>query len=90
MMPKMEDNPVLHSLRSHRSIRRFTTEPLDDETLNFLIETAQRSSTSSNLQCYSVILVRDAEKKQKIAKDRGVVRQSEANHRLPGLPGALR
>lgn len=63
----IESNPVVRSLRSHRSIRRFTTEPLPDTTLLPLIETAQRSSTSSNLQCYSVIVVRDQEKKRKIA-----------------------
>jgi len=63
----IESNPVVRSLRSHRSIRRFTSEPLPDETLHPLIETAQRSSTSSNLQCYSVIVVRDPEKKRRIA-----------------------
>ncbi len=64
----IENSPVLNSLRSHRSIRRFTSEPLADETLNSLIGTAQRSSTSSNLQCYSVIVVRDPEKKRTIAE----------------------
>lgn len=67
MPTDLESNPVVRSLRSHRSIRRFTSEPLPDETLFPLIETAQRSSTSSNLQCYSVIVVRDQEKKEKIA-----------------------
>ena len=63
----IENNPVVSSLRSHRSIRRFTSEPLPNETLNSLIETAQRSSTSANLQCYSVVVVRDPEKKRRIA-----------------------
>jgi len=62
-----ESNPVVRSLRSHRSIRRFTSDPIPDTTLLPLIETAQRSSTSSNLQCYSVIVVRDREKKTQIA-----------------------
>ena len=63
----IESNPVVRSLRSHRSIRRFTSEPLPDEALLPLIESAQRSSTSSNLQSYSVIVVRDQEKKKQIA-----------------------
>lgn len=67
MTVDIESNPVVRSLRSHRSIRRFTADPLPDSTLLPLIETAQRSSTSSNLQCYSVIVVRDQEKKKKIA-----------------------
>lgn len=67
MSPDIENNPVVRSLRAHRSVRRFTSEPLPDETLHALIETAQRSSTSSNLQCYSVIVVRDQDKKKRIA-----------------------
>ena len=70
-----EKNPVVRSLRSHRSIRRFTSEPLPDEVLLPLIETAQRSSTSSNLQCYSVIVVRNPEKKKEIAALCGDQRQ---------------
>lgn len=62
------NNPVIQSLRSHRSIRRFTSLPLPDDIILPLIETAQRSSTSSNLQCYSVIAVRDVEKKKQIAR----------------------
>jgi FMN reductase [NAD(P)H] len=63
----VEENPVLRSLRSHRSIRRFTSDPITEEQLTTILETAQRASTSSNLQAYSVIVVRDAERKRKLA-----------------------
>ena len=60
-------HPALEKLRSHRSIRRFTNEPVTDEQVEAIISTAQRASTSSNLQCYSVIVVRDQETKRKLS-----------------------
>jgi FMN reductase [NAD(P)H] len=60
--------PALERLRSHRSVRQFTSEPVTDEQLEAIISTAQRASTSSNLQCYSVIVVRDQEKKRKLSE----------------------
>ncbi len=72
---EVENNPVVRSLRSHRSIRRFTSEPVPEAILRMLIETAQRASTSSNLQCYSVIVVRERKKKEQIAALCGNQRQ---------------
>ena len=61
------DHPALAALRAHRSIRHFTDEPVTDAQLEAIISTAQRASTSANLQSYSVIVVRDPEKKGKLA-----------------------
>jgi nitroreductase len=64
----MTQNPALQSLQSHKSVRQFTDEPISDTQLELLIATGQRASTSSNLQCYSVVAVRDQAKKDKIAE----------------------
>jgi FMN reductase (NADPH) len=69
--------PELKNLRSHRSVRRFTGEPVTDEQLEAILTTAQRASTSSNLQSYSVIVVRDPEKKKTLAALCGGQRQIE-------------
>jgi len=61
-------NPVIESLRAHRSIRRFTDEPITEEELTTILTTAQRGSTSSNLQSYSAVVVRDQKKKSRIAE----------------------
>lgn len=58
---------ALDKLRSHRSVRQFTNEPVSDEYLEAIISTAQRASTSSNLQSYSVIVVRDPERKKQLS-----------------------
>jgi nitroreductase len=59
--------PALEKLRSHRSIRHFTDEPVTAAQLEAIVSTAQRASTSSNVQSYSVIVVRDQETKRQLA-----------------------
>ena len=66
---------ILDPLRSHRSVRRFTGEAVTDEELEAILTTAQRSSTSSNLQSSSVIVVRDQKKKDALAELCGRQRQ---------------
>ena len=57
-------NPVLDRIAAHRSVRFFDTErPLPERTLETMIEAAQRSSTSSNMQIWSVIVVADPRKR---------------------------
>ncbi|GAB4326901.1 MAG: NADPH-dependent oxidoreductase [Candidatus Zixiibacteriota bacterium] len=56
-------------------MRRFTGEPIPDEQLHAILTTAQRGSTSSNLQSYSAIVVRNPETKAKIAELCGGQRQ---------------
>lgn len=72
---QQERYKALDSLRSHRSVRRFTEEPVSDEDLEAILSTAQRASTSSNLQSSSVIVVRDQEKKRTLAELCGRQRQ---------------
>ena len=57
-------NPVLDQIAAHRSVRFFDlSRPLPERTLETLIEAAQRSSTSSNMQIWSVIVVADPRKR---------------------------
>jgi len=54
-------NPVLDQIAAHRSVRFFdASRPLPERTLETLIEAAQRSSTSSNMQIWSVIVVAES------------------------------
>jgi nitroreductase len=52
---------------SHRSVRRYTDEPISDHILAGLIGAAQSAATSSNLQSWSVITIHDPQKRQAIA-----------------------
>lgn len=53
------DNP-LELLTAHRSIRRFTDEELPEESVRAAVEAGQRASTSSLMQAYCLLRVRDA------------------------------
>ena len=48
-------------LRSHRSIRKFSDEPVSDEMAADIVKTALTAATSSNLQATTVIRVRNEE-----------------------------
>ena len=52
-------NPVIETLMSHRSIRKFTAAPISDETLTLLLRAGQAASSSSFIQAYSIIDIQD-------------------------------
>jgi len=61
-------NRVMRLLRSHRSIRKFTGEPVADSLIQEIIRCGQAAATSSNLQATTVIRVRDAAVRGEMAR----------------------
>jgi nitroreductase len=61
-------NPVLEAQFSHRSVRSYLPTPLAEGTLETLIGAAQSAASSSNLQLWSVVAVRDAERRAAFAE----------------------
>ncbi|MCG8565025.1 MAG: nitroreductase family protein, partial [Desulfobacterales bacterium] len=61
-------NPVLELLAGHRSIRKFTSTPVDDAVVEELLSVAQYASTSSHIQAYSVIWVKNTDTRREIAE----------------------
>lgn len=55
-------------LRQHRSIRQFTDQPISDEQREQILLAVQSASTSSLLQCASVVRITDKEKRQHLAE----------------------
>src|SRR5690606_12578351 len=51
----------------HRSVRAFTDRDVTDDELSALVAAAQSAPTSSNLQPWSVVAVRDADRKRRLA-----------------------
>ena len=66
-LPPAQWNETLQTILSHRSVRGFLPEPVSDAQLELLLAAAQSASTSSNLQVWSVIAVRDPGRKDRIA-----------------------
>ncbi len=52
--------------QNHRSIRSFTEEPIEESILNDLLLAGLRSSSSGNMQTWSVIVTKDNENKTKL------------------------
>lgn len=59
---------TLDTMFNHRSIRKFTDQPISDELLHKLIEAGQSASTSSFMQAVSIIRVTDKALRQNIRK----------------------
>ncbi len=58
---------VLALQLAHRSVRKFTSRPVTDDELTALVAAAQSASTSSNLQPWSVVAIRDPDRKARLA-----------------------
>ncbi len=64
-------NQVIELLRSHRSIRKFTDEPVSAEQLEQILLAGQAASTSSFLQVTSVIRITDPAMREKLVEYSG-------------------
>ncbi len=60
-------NPVIDLLMSHRTIRTFTADPVPDEHIRLAVAAGQMASTSSAVQAYALIRVRDRATREAIA-----------------------
>lgn len=64
-------NAVIELLNSHRSIRKFTDQPIPQDTLNTLIQAGQAAATSSFIQACTVIQVNDQDKRNQLVECSG-------------------
>ncbi len=65
-----QDRPAtgeLASILAHRTHRRFTDAPISDEMLELILACAFSAPAKSDLQQATVVLIRDPEKRQRIA-----------------------
>lgn len=60
-------NDVIKLLQAHRSIRKFSDKPIDQDTINTIIVSGQAAATSSNVQGTTVIQVSDPDRREQLA-----------------------
>ncbi len=60
-------NQVIELLKSHRSIRKFTAQPIEQSTIEELVRAGQAAATSSFLQACTVIQVQDKASREQLA-----------------------
>jgi len=68
---RSDPGEVIRLLGSHRSIRRYTAEPIPDGLLEDLIRAGQGAASSSFIQAYSVVRVSRPEARAAIARAAG-------------------
>ena len=58
---------ISDTLLKRRTIRKYTSEPIDDKLLNELLVMGCRTSTTGNMQVYSIIITTDTQVKNDLA-----------------------
>lgn len=66
--PALVDSAVVRRQLAHRSVRRYLPDEVGDDVLATLVAAAQSAATSSNLQLWSVVAVRDPERRARLAR----------------------
>jgi FMN reductase (NADPH) len=58
--------PTIEQIHRHWSVRDYKPDPVPEEMIETIVAAGQRSSTSSNLQMYCVVVVTDAERRARL------------------------
>jgi len=59
---------VVETIRSRRSIRKYKTDPVSDEKLSLVIESAMWAPSWANTQCCKLVVAKDSNTKIKISE----------------------
>ena len=62
---------TIELLCQHRSIRKFTEQPLTTDQIEKIVHAAQAASSSTFLQCSTIIRITDQDKRQKLVEYAG-------------------
>lgn len=64
---------VLEAIKTRRSIRKYKAAPVDDKTIELVLEAARWAPSWKNTQCWRFIVVRDSNIKAELAQALGKV-----------------
>jgi nitroreductase len=59
---------VIEAIKNRRSIRKYKADPVDDKTVDTLLEAARLAPSWANTQCWRFIVVRETSIKTRIAE----------------------
>jgi len=57
---------TIDQIYKHYSVRKYKSDPVSDEIIQTVVAAGQRASTSSNLQTFSVIVIKDLDKRRRL------------------------
>ena len=58
---------MIRQLSQHKSIRKYTNQPVGKELLDAVLEAGVRASNTGNMQLYSIVVTQDEEMKEKLS-----------------------
>jgi nitroreductase len=61
-------NETINLIKSHKSIRKFSNNPIEEHMVQEIINCAQAASTSSFMQAFSIIKVKDMDKRKALSE----------------------
>jgi len=70
---------LMEAIKGRRSIRRYTSKPVDDKTLNTIMEAARQAPSWANTQCWRFVVVRDSKLRNKLADTGFVISKTRPN-----------
>ena len=80
----MDDIGLFEAIHTQRAIRRFSSEPVDDDLVRRMIAAAIRAPSGTNRQPWAFLVVRDTETKRRIADYYHKAWEGAFGHRKPG------
>ena len=58
---------ITNTLLNHRNIRKYKTDPIPHEILQYILEAGTRASTTGNMQVYSIVVTTDETVKEELS-----------------------
>lgn len=59
---------TINTLLTHKTIRNYKSDPIDNKVLDTILEAGFRASTTGNMQVYSIIVTKDQQKRNELCK----------------------
>ena len=79
---------VLEAIKTRRSIRRYKTTPVEDQTIELVLEAARWAPSWKNTQCWRFIVVRDSKVKAQLAQALGKTSSGKPNRATDAIRNA--
>jgi nitroreductase len=58
---------MFDTLLNHRSIRKYSSDPIPEEIMDYILEAGTRASTTGNMQVYSIVVTTESAIKEELA-----------------------
>ncbi len=78
---------VFEAIKNRRSVRRFTTDPVDDKKIEAILEAGRWAPSWANSQCWRFVVVRDRNIKKKLAATMMSIKLPDREIPNPALAG---